>query len=104
MAWFTAEALQRRLDRDDHGTVTTSLREVGFPSATSLLATYAGQGEDLHAWLAGAEINRDRNLRLQYLAGMGNNLYLSGDIYDELIAGRKVPPEFLGSPSPPKKP
>ena len=25
-------------------------------------------------WLAGAEINRDRNLRLQYLAGMGKHV------------------------------
>jgi hypothetical protein len=30
-----------------------------------LLATYAGQAIDLRAWLRGAPINSDRNLRLQ---------------------------------------
>ena len=39
--------------------------------AASLLTTYGGQARDLAPWLADAEINRDSNLRLQYLAGMG---------------------------------
>ena len=34
-------------------------------SAIALLSTYAGQASDLRSWLAGAEINRDGNLRLQ---------------------------------------
>jgi len=42
-------------------------------SALSLLTTYAGRGPDLRPWLKGGHINRDRNLRLQYLAGMGLN-------------------------------
>ena len=32
-------------------------------------------------WLSGAALNRDRNLRLQYLAGLGLNLYQSDAIY-----------------------
>jgi len=34
-----------------------------------LFGTYAGQARDLARGLRDAEINRDRNLRLQYLAG-----------------------------------
>ncbi len=33
----------------------------------------SGQARDLAPWLAGAQINRDSNLRLQYLAGFGLN-------------------------------
>ena len=54
-----------------------SLKEVSFNNAFSLFATYAGRAEDLAPWLKGAPINHDQNLRLQYLAGLGLNLYLS---------------------------
>lgn len=47
--------------------------DVGFKSAVDLLSSYAGQASDLTAYLADATLNRDRNLRLQYLAGMGLN-------------------------------
>ena len=35
------------------------------------------------AWLKQAQINRDRNLRLQYLAGMGLNLDQAGLAYPQ---------------------
>ena len=46
-------------------------------------------------------INRDRNLRLQYLAGMGLNLYQSGPIYAEHARSTRSIPEdmFTGSPA-----
>ena len=87
-----------RLDRQDHFSAVLSLDEVGFKSAISLLATYAGQAPDFRSWLEGTEINLDRNLRLQYLAGMGLNLYQSERIYDELIKHVRFPDElFSGS-------
>ena len=47
----------------------------------------------------GRDINRDRNLRLQYLAGLGLNLYESGPIYSEILRYRKFPEDlFIGSP------
>ncbi len=52
---------------------SASLEEVGFPSPVALLGTFAGYAPDLTLWLKGAAINRDRNLRLQYLAGLGLN-------------------------------
>ena len=43
-------------------------------------------------------INRDRNLRLQYLAGMGLNLYQSDAIYADMLQYRRYPDElFTGS-------
>jgi spermidine synthase len=93
------EALQARLDRDDHKSVAVSLRSVGIPSAIELLGMYAGQAGDLTEWLADAEINRDRNLRLQYLAGMGLNLYQSEAIFNDMVRHRRFPEQlFVVSP------
>ena len=72
------DELQQRLDRPEYSRVAKSLRDVGFHSAVDLLATYAGQEPDLKPWLKGAEINRDGNLRLQYLAGLAVNANRKG--------------------------
>jgi spermidine synthase len=93
------DAMERRLDRADHLPVVQSLGEVGFMSSTDLLATYAGYGPDLKLWLEGAQINRDRNLRLQYLAGLGLNTYQEVRIYDAIVDYRGFPESlFVGSP------
>jgi hypothetical protein len=68
---------------------------VEFWSATGMFGTYAGQNSDLTPWLAHAEINRDRNLRLQYLAGMASNLYQEGSIYEEILQYRRYPAELF---------
>jgi spermidine synthase len=90
------DQIQERMHR---GTpLAQSLDEVGFKTVVSLLGTYAGQGADLSPWLSQAEINRDRNLRLQYLAGMGLNLDQAGSIYDQILSYRRYPEElFVGS-------
>jgi spermidine synthase len=87
--------LEARLNRDDHAAVARSLKDVGFGGAVELLATYAGQASDLRPWLEGAEINRDRNLRLQYLAGMGVNSDLAGLIYQGMLSQRRFPDELF---------
>jgi spermidine synthase len=93
------DALQERLDRQGHRRVAESLREVEFEAAMDLLATYAGQSPDLTEWLKDAQINTDRNLRLQYLAGMGLNAYEGEAIYDKILAYRQFPEDiFLGPP------
>jgi spermidine synthase len=90
--------VQRRLNREDYQGVSKSLRDVGFRSAFSLLTTYAGQASDLWPWLERAELNRDRNLRLQYLAGMGLNLSQSDTIYADMLRYRRFPKElFVGT-------
>ena len=83
------DRLQQRLDLPAYRQVAASLAELGFSSAVSLLSTYGGQASDLGPWMKDAQINRDRNLRLQYLAGMGLNAAKSGSIYDEIVAYRK---------------
>jgi len=93
------DALQARLDRPDYAKVRASLQQVGFPSAMSLLDTYLGRASDLKPWLANAQINRDIDLRLQYLAGMGVNNFSAGAIASEIARVRRFPPDmFTGSP------
>jgi spermidine synthase len=87
--------LQARLD--EQSGVAASLQEVGL-DVLGLLSTYAGQGPDLREWLHDAEINRDRNLRLQYLAGMGYNLYESDEIYRAMLSFRRFPEEIFTGP------
>ena len=80
--------------------VAQSLREIGFNSATALLSTYGGRGSELGPWLADAEINRDRNLRLQFLAGFGMNVDQRAEIYRGILAERRYPDDlFTGSPA-----
>jgi spermidine synthase len=85
-------ALQQRLDRPDHAAVRASLAAVGLGSAPALLGSYAGHLADLHDWLAAAEINRDRNLRLQYLAGEARNSREGRAAYGEMLALRRPSP------------
>jgi spermidine synthase len=92
------DQLQARLDRSDHARVKHSLAEVGFDTVLGLVSTFTVQASDLKPWLEDAEINRDRNLRLQYLAGMGLNSYKEGLIYDQMLAHRVFPERlFAGS-------
>ena len=75
------------------------MQGVGYNSAADLLATYAVRASDLRGWLRNAQINRDRNLRLQYLAGFGLNQYLAPLIYDQMLTRSKFPEDiFEGSP------
>ena len=50
-----------------------------------------GQAGDLRPWLEDAQINRDRNLRLQYIAGMGLNTDLRRQIHEEMLRYRRFP-------------
>ena len=92
------DKLQQRLDREDHARVAESLRDVGFYSVAGLLATYAGQASDLGLWMQDAQINTDRNLRLQYLAGMRLNSYEEWEILYEILQYYRFPDNlFCGS-------
>ena len=85
------DRIQTRLSSPDYARVAESLRDVGFDSATALFATYAGQDQDLRGWLRDAEINRDGNLRLQYLAGMALNISAETIIYNDILTYRQFP-------------
>jgi spermidine synthase len=92
------EAVQAKLTASTMAPVAQSLREIGMFSAVDLFSNYAGMKSDLAPWLADATINRDRNLRLQYLAGMGFNLYQSEAIYSDMLQYSRYPEGlFVGS-------
>jgi len=89
------DRVQQRLGREDYKAVRDSLRSAGYPSGLALLSTYAGQAKDLAPWLQKAQINLDRNLRLQYLAGLGLNYYEQGLIYADIEIYRRFPEELF---------
>lgn len=91
-------ALDAKLRSPEYAPVALSLREIGINSAMELLANYAGQPTDLKGWMKDADLNRDRNLRLQYLAGMGLNLQESATIYAAMLAGRQRPDNLFIAP------
>ena len=78
------DAVAAKLARPEMAAVARSLSEVGLGTATDLFATFAGQAVDLQTWLSDAAVNHDRDLRLQYLAGRGLNLYSSAAIYADM--------------------
>jgi spermidine synthase len=95
---INVDEIQARLNRPEYAPLVKSLREIGFNSAIELFSTFAGRASDLKPWLKDAAINRDRNLRLQYLAGLGLNLYQAGPIYADMLMYRGDPGDlFLGS-------
>jgi spermidine synthase len=106
------DALQQKLAQPEYREVCASLMEVGFGTvggipnqgpnergiAIDLLATFAGRAVDLKEWVKDAQINTDRNLRLQYLAGMWLNSYIGTAILDGILQHYRFPDQmFVGS-------
>lgn len=105
--------LQELLARPDYARVRESLIDVGFGADTggitwqpnmwgdpvvALLATYAGRAVDMGEWMEGAQINTDRNLRLQYLAGMSLNMHMETEILKGILKYYRFPEDiFTGS-------
>jgi len=92
-------ALNARLRRPDHAGVIRSLRELGYSSAADFLASYAGRQHDLGPWLAGAEINHDRKLWLQYQAGLETVREDEAAIADHLSSYRTFPDDLFVGPT-----
>ena len=105
------DELQRRLVRPDHQRVKKSLLDVGLweprgfdgeeekNEGIELLATYAGQAPLLKEWSKGAQLNTDRNLRLQFLAGLALNTNMGDAILNGILRHYQFPDKtFNGSP------
>jgi spermidine synthase len=108
------DKVQEILNKPEYTQVKESLTEVGFGADTAamrietnvwgdptiaLLATYAGRASDLGDWMKNAQINTDRNMRLQYLAGMAVNSQLRKEILNGILKYYKFPEDdFIGSP------
>jgi spermidine synthase len=94
------DRVEARLRNPANAAIANSLAQIGIHSAIDLFGTYAGHKTDMTGWLKDAAINRDRNLRLQYLAGLGLNLYQSDAIYRNMIKQSQYPEGlFIGSPA-----
>jgi spermidine synthase len=91
-ARIRAEVIQARLDANPR--VRESLHAVGIRSALDLMAAFAGQRSDMDGWLADAELNLDRSLRLEYLAGEAVDLQAEDRIV-HAMAGRLSYPQQL---------
>jgi spermidine synthase len=91
------EMEQRAGYRSGAGKIGQSLSEVGMNSPVDLFATYAGRRSDLTEWLRNVPINRDRNLRMQYLAGLGLNLDDAAAIYAGMLGYRRFPDDLFVS-------
>jgi spermidine synthase len=107
------DKLHEKLNSPAYARVKESLFEVGFGSdvsnikwrpnmwgepEVSLLATYAGRAGDMKGWVENAQINTDRNLRLQYLAGMSFNSFEATKILQGILNYYKFPEDvFQGS-------
>ena len=77
-------AMEAKLHSPAFAPVLQSLTEVSYGSVLSLFGTFAAHSSQLVNYLADAQLNRDRNLRLQYLAGMAVNHYDQSKIYSDL--------------------
>jgi spermidine synthase len=87
--------VQKRLEGAGYSKVLESLADVQIASASDLFATYAGGASDLAPWLLGTPINRDLNMRLQYIAGWGVNSVSAEPIYRAILSHRTFPDGVL---------
>ena len=92
------DEIQAKLQLPEYAPVAQSLSEIGMNNVVDLFSTFAGDKQMLQPWLADAIINRDRNLKLQYLAGLGVHLYQSDVIYSQMLRTADYPQGlFVGS-------
>jgi spermidine synthase len=92
------DEIQEKLSRPEYQPIAQSLSEVGMYNVVDLFSNFAGNKQQLAPWLADATINRDRNLKLQYLAGLGVHLYQSDVIYADMLRYAEYPQGlFTGS-------
>jgi spermidine synthase len=90
------DAMEQRIGyRGGDSAIAQSLAEIGMNSPVDLFATYAARRSDLAEWLRNVPINRDRNLRMQYLAGLGMNLDDAAAIYSGMLAHRRFPEDVF---------
>jgi spermidine synthase len=94
------EAIDRMFRAPAFSAMVRSLGEIGMHGAHDLFANYAGRARDLRGWTGSAQINRDRNLRLEYLAGLSLNLHDGDRIYHDILEYRTFPEDlFIGTPT-----
>lgn len=71
--------------------VRDALSPIGMDSAIRILHAYGTNAHDLAPWLKDAEVNRDSNLRLEYLAALAVDHKDARSLYGEIDAYRRWP-------------
>ncbi len=84
-----AQQIREKLAENDQ--LRRSLAEVDVRSALDVLKSFAGQRQHVADWLEDYEPNLDRNLRLEYLAGLSLDSRNEYDIYAAMTAGVDFP-------------
>jgi spermidine synthase len=93
------DKVDERLHSPRYATLAQSMNFIGFPNAADLYATYLGDHDSMKDWLQGAQLNTDRNMRLQYVAGWAIYSSMADPLYRKILGMRKLPvPYFTGSP------
>jgi len=87
--------VHRRLEQPNYSRVRASLDDVAVHSASDLLATYTGRAIDLASMLTDAPINRDLDMRLQYIAGWGVNSVMAEPIFRQILSYRRFPGDLI---------
>ncbi|HET9161270.1 MAG TPA: fused MFS/spermidine synthase, partial [Caulobacteraceae bacterium] len=88
-------AAQARFDQPAYAAMKADIQQVGFTDTRSMYDTYSGDKFGLADFVKGAEINRDRDLRLQYLAGLSLNRNLGDPIYRQIAQSKPILPKGL---------
>lgn len=97
---INVDEVEARLQRPDYAPVLASLREIGINSAVDLFSNFADSAADLAPWTKGAPLNRDADLRLQYMGGWGINSTLENVIWQQMLSYRQPPFNiFQGNPA-----
>ena len=89
------DAIEGMLRHPSYAAVDSSLIQAGIYGAADLFGNYAGRARDLKGWLADAQVNGDRDLRLQYLARLGLNEHSGDEIYREMLDYRTYPDDIV---------
>ena len=94
----TSTRSRQRLQRPEYAPVAQSLREIGMQIGRRSVRDLRRRRVADSSRGCGCRINRDRNLRLQYLAGLGLNLYQADSIYASMLQSGDRPTDlFVGS-------
>jgi hypothetical protein len=73
-----------------NGALAQSLRELGLGAADALQRSFVADASDLADWAQGSPLNRDANLRLQYLAGRDHEQSLALEIQQAISRRRDL--------------
>jgi len=78
-----------------NGRVGESLGEVFLYKPLDLFMLYSGRRQDIEPWIADAQLNLDRNLRLEYLAGASLDVQIASNIYANMITNIEYPEDLF---------